>query len=135
MPNGHVLVVEDDDAIRLLLIEYLKQHALLTVDGARDGIEALHLVSQQRYLVVVLDLMMPKMSGVDFLDSLTAMMKDPSIQTLAQPPAIVVVTAAPAGDIPTEMIEARSPLVHEVMRKPVDVTTLGSLIEEFIRER
>ena len=129
MPSGHVLVVEDDDTIRHLLIEYLKQHALLTVEGARDGIEALHYVSQQAYSVVILDLMMPKMSGGDFLDSLGAMMKDPSIRTLATPPVVIVVTAAPAGDIPTDTIEQRSRLVKAVMRKPVDIARLAELIE------
>ena len=129
MPSGHVLVVEDDDAIRRLLIEYLKQHALMTVEGARDGIEALHLISQRAYAVVVLDLMMPKMSGGDFLDSLTAMAEDPSIATLGVPPAVIVVTAAPAGDIPTDTIEQRSRLVKTVMRKPVDIALLAELIE------
>jgi CheY-like chemotaxis protein len=135
MPNGHVLVVEDDDTIRRLLMEYLKQHALLTVHGARDGIEALHRVTQERYTVVVLDLMMPKMSGVDFLDSLTAMMEDPSIKTLAQPPAVVVVTAASMSEAPTDSIAGRSPLVKGVMRKPVDVEELGILIERHVRTR
>ena len=135
MPNGHVLVVEDDDTIRRLLIEYLKQHAFLTVHGARDGIEALHQITQERYTVVVLDLMMPKMSGVDFLDSLTAMMEDPSIQTLAQPPAVVVVTAASMGEVPTDSIAGRSPLVKGVMRKPVDVEELGILIERHLKGR
>ncbi|HEY2091924.1 MAG TPA: response regulator [Thermoanaerobaculia bacterium] len=129
MPTGHVLVVEDDDTIRRLLMEYLKQQALLTVEGARDGIEALHLVSQKHYAVVILDLVMPKMSGVDFLDSLTAMMKDPSIQTLAEAPAVIVVTATPAGDIPTDALEQRSALVKVVMRKPVDIERLVEIIE------
>jgi CheY-like chemotaxis protein len=129
MPTGHVLVVEDDDTIRRLLMEYLKQHELLTVEGARDGIEALHLVSQKHYAVVILDLVMPKMSGVDFLDSLTAMMKDPSIHTLADAPAVIVVTATPAGEVPTDTLEQRSPLVKVVMRKPVDIERLAEIIE------
>lgn len=129
MPNGHVLVVEDDDTIRRLLIEYLKQHVLLTVEGARDGIEALHFISHSPYSIVILDLMMPKMSGGDFLDSLTAMTKDPSIRGLGAPPAVIVVTAAPAGDIPTETIIQRSPLVRAVLRKPVDIVQLAELIE------
>ena len=132
MTSGHVLVVEDDDTIRRLLMEYLEQKALLTVDGARDGIEALHLVTHQRYGVVVLDLLMPKMSGIDFLDSLTAMIEDPSIQTLAQPPAVIVVTSAAAGDVPTDKIESRSELVRAVMRKPVDVNELGRTVERFL---
>lgn len=130
MPRGHVLVVEDDDTIRRLLIEYLQQHALLTVEGARDAIEALHFVAETAYSVIILDLMMPKMSGGDFLDSLTAMMKDPSIQTLGTPPVVIVVTAAPAGDIPTDTIVQRSALVRAVLRKPVDIAQLAELIEE-----
>lgn len=129
MPSGHVLVVEDDDTIRRLLIEYLKQHALLTVEGARDAIEALHFVARERYSVIILDLMMPKMSGGDFLDSLTAMMKDPSIRTLGTPPAVIVVTAAPAGDIPSDTITQRSALVKAVLRKPVDIEELAGLID------
>jgi len=129
MPSGHVLVVEDDDTIRRLLIEYLKQHALLTVEGARDAIEALHFVARERYSVIILELMMPKMSGGDFLDSLTAMMKDPSIRTLGTPPTVIVVTAAPAGDIPSDTITQRSALVKAVLRKPVDIEELAELIE------
>ena len=129
MPSGHVLIVEDDDTIRRLLIEYLKQHALLTVEGARDGVEALHFVSQRPFAVVILDLMMPKMSGGDFLDSLTAMAKDPSIQSLGAPPAVIVVTAAPAGDVPSDTIIQRSPLVKAVLRKPVDIVRLADLID------
>ena len=132
MTSGHVLVVEDDDTIRRLLMEYLEQKALLTVHGARDGIEALHLISHQRYGVVVLDLLMPKMSGIDFLDSLTAMIEDPSIQTLDQPPAVIVVTSAATGDVPTDAIEGRSRLVRVVMRKPVDVSELGRAVEQFL---
>ena len=132
MTNGHVLVVEDDDTIRRLLTEYLEQKALLTVAGARDGIEALHLITHQRYGVVVLDLLMPKMSGIDFLDSLTAMIEDPSIQTLTQPPAIIVVTSAAAGDVPTDKIEGRSDLVRAVMRKPVDAGELARAIERLL---
>jgi len=132
MTSGHVLIVEDDDTIRRLLMEYLEQKALLTVHGARDGIEALHLISHQRYGVVVLDLLMPKMSGIDFLDSLTAMIEDPSIQTLAQPPAVIVVTSAATGDVPTDTIEGRSRLVRVVMRKPVDVGELGRSVEKFL---
>ncbi len=129
MPSGHVLVVEDDDTIRRLLIEYLKQHALLTVEGARDGIEALHFISHKPYSVVILDLMMPKMSGGDFLDSLSAMMEDPSIETLRKPPVVIVVTAAAAGDVPTATLTQRSALVKAVLRKPVDIAELADLIE------
>ena len=129
MPNGNVLVVEDDDTIRQLLMEYLKQHSLLTVDGARDGVEALHQISTKRYSVVVLDLMMPKMSGVDLLDSINALISDPSVKSIDRPPRVIVITAASDLEVPSSAITSRSDLVRDVLRKPVDVAGLGDAVE------
>src|SRR6185436_13122166 len=101
MGRGHILVVEDDDTIRRLLMEYLKEHSYLAVDGARDGVEALHQLALQRYALIVLDLIMPKMSGVDFLDSLNAMTSDPSVKSIESPPCVIVITSTPESDLPT----------------------------------
>ena len=90
-----ILVVEDDDHVRLLLIEYLEEHAHLSVEGARDGAEALHHVATGQYALVILDLMMPFMTGIDFLDSLEAMISDPSIKPIASRPPVIVITSAP----------------------------------------
>src|SRR5687767_15340760 len=86
MSHGRLLVVEDDDHVRSLLVEYFREHSDVEVDTARDGVEALHAISSHDYAVVVLDLMMPRMSGIDFLDSLQALSSDPSLKTLAAPP-------------------------------------------------
>jgi len=134
MPNGHVLVVEDDDTIRRLLIEYLKQHALLTVEGARDAIEALHFVAQEAYSVIILDLMMPKMSGVDFLDSLRALTEDPSVKAMETAPAVLVITAAPAAALSDSVIRKRAPdVVRAVFRKPLDVAALADCVKKYLR--
>jgi CheY-like chemotaxis protein len=132
MSSGNILVVEDDDTIRRLLVEYLKQHSHLHVEGARDGVEALHEISQRRYSVVVLDLMMPKMSGVDFLDSLNALASDPSVKSLESPPSVIVITAAPDAELPDGTISSRSPLVRDVFRKPLDVAGLAEAIERYV---
>ena len=64
MPN--VLLVDDEDSIRSL---YSK---LLTVDGfhvntAQSGEEALFKVSSDRPDIILLDISLPEMSGIDFL--------------------------------------------------------------------
>ena len=124
-------MVEDDDTVRRLLVEYLKQHSYLHVDGARDGIEALHRISLDPYRVVILDVMMPKMSGVDFLDSLEAMLSDPSIKSISEVPAVIVITATAEHVLPSEVMHHRFPkLVRRVFRKPIDITALASAIEE-----
>jgi CheY-like chemotaxis protein len=134
MSKTNVLVVEDDETIRHLLVEYLKQHSYVTVDGARDGIEALHQLALKPYAVVVLDVVMPKMSGIDFLNSLEAMLQDRSLRSFDEPPAILVITATPAGDLPKETLEQRYPqLVHAVFRKPLDFEELAVRVEQYVR--
>ena len=130
MSHGNVLVVEDDDTIRRLLVEYLKQHSFLNVHGARDGVEALHCVSTRHYAVVILDLMLPHMSGVDFLNSLEAMLAEPSLGTLGEPPEVVIITGIPADDVHVEtMLERHPRLVKKVFRKPVDILGLVGWVE------
>ena len=133
MPDGNVLVVEDDDSIRRLLMEYLQEQSSLHVDGARDGVEALHHVSTRPYDVVVLDLMMPHMSGIDFLSSLDALMSDPSVKSLEEPPAVIVVTSAAQEDVSADDLQHRFPsFVHGVMRKPLDYKALATRVESLL---
>ena len=123
--QSSILVVEDDDAIRSLLMETLRESAHVAVDGARDGADALHRVSTRRYALVVLDVMMPFMTGIDFLDSLEALVSDPSVRTMDHLPAVIVVTGASSEQIPDRALESRFPsMVRRVLRKPVNVYEL-----------
>jgi len=136
VPVPNVLVVEDDDTIRRLLVEYLRSHVELDVESARDGVEALHLISTKPYRVVLLDVMMPKMSGVDLLDSLQAFRADPSLQRMRSSdwPSIIVITSSPEATLPAQVFEQRfSGLVCGVFRKPLDIATLADLVMRCLR--
>jgi CheY-like chemotaxis protein len=134
MRNGNVLVVEDDDTIRRLLVEFLRAHESVGVDGARDGVEALHQIATTPYAVIILDMLMPKMSGVDVLDSLEALTSDPSVKTLDDPPAVLVITSAEPTALPDSAIFQRSPrMVRRVFRKPIDVAALTRCVEMYLR--
>lgn len=134
MPDSNVLIVDDDLTVRHLLVEYLKAHSYVNVDSARDGVEALHKLTVGSYSVVVLDVMMPKMSGVDLLDSLAAMHADPSLKTPESLPKVVVITAATDGDLPREVVEQKfSGLVSSVFRKPLELTALAEEVERYLR--
>lgn len=133
MRNGNVLVVEDDDSTRRLLIECLKSHEFINVDGARDGVEALHQIVTIRYAVMILDVMMPKMSGADVLDSLEALMSDPSVKSLDDMPAVLVMTSVAATALPDDAITQRCPrVVQRVFRKPLDIDELAACVERYL---
>ncbi|MEA2463530.1 MAG: hypothetical protein QOJ98_1277 [Acidobacteriota bacterium] len=134
MTQSNILVVEDDDAIRLLLMETLREHAHVAVDGARDGVDALHHVTSKKYNLVILDVMMPFMTGIDFLDSLEAMVSDPSVKGMDELPAVLVITGVPPEQMPSSAIEGRFPtMVRRVLRKPIDVDELTRCVEAVLR--
>jgi|SRR6185436_2995382 len=134
MADASVLVVEDDDTIRQLLTEYLKAHSHVKVESARDGVEALHDISTKPYAVIVLDIMMPKMSGVDFLDSLEALRRDPSVQSLQSLPAVLVITSVSDRDVPDRVLADHCPeVVRAVFRKPLEISALAEEVERYLR--
>lgn len=114
MQEKRILVVEDDDAIRALLQTILRRRGYV-VDVARNGVEAIACFERDAYTVVLLDLMMPRMSGYDVLDHLG--------RTPAPTRPIVIVLTA--------MYEPRhldSNLVAGMMHKPFDLDLLVATV-------
>ncbi|HWJ77583.1 MAG TPA: response regulator transcription factor [Niallia sp.] len=63
MGNYNVLVVDDEQEIRDAIEIYLKNEGI-TVLKARDGVEALEIVSEKTVHLILLDIMMPKLDGI-----------------------------------------------------------------------
>jgi CheY-like chemotaxis protein len=61
-----VLVVDDDDKIRILLLDTLSALGYNTI-GAKDGEEALSLLEEQKPDLVISDIKMPKLNGLSLL--------------------------------------------------------------------
>jgi two-component system, OmpR family, response regulator len=59
-----ILVVDDDDALRKLLIDYLSGHGL-SVSGVATATEAVKAVANHAYSLVLLDLNLPDGDGID----------------------------------------------------------------------
>ncbi len=62
--RAHVLVVEDEPTLAAALTEGLRQEGLV-VEAAADGLLALDLVLNHQFDVIVLDLMLPGLAGLD----------------------------------------------------------------------
>lgn len=61
-----VLLVEDEKTLRSQLVELLHRHAY-TVDAAADGLEGLYFGTRYSYDVAVIDLGLPKMTGIEVI--------------------------------------------------------------------
>jgi two-component system, sensor histidine kinase and response regulator len=111
----NVLVVEDDDAIRETVVDVLRDDGY-SVTAATNGAEALELLARDPPpCVVLLDLMMPVMTGWELVDRMRAS------EALAQVP--VVVTSAAADRPP--------PGVDRVLTKPLSLDALATVVGEF----
>lgn len=62
-----ILFADDDDSLRLTLSEYLSSEAGYQVDACVSGEEAIELLKQQHFDVVLLDYKMPGLSGLNVL--------------------------------------------------------------------
>ncbi len=109
-----ILAVDDDDAIRTLLLTILRRRGF-AVDTARNGAEALERLRRCSYVLLLLDLMMPVVSGYEVLDYLAK-------QDAAARPMVIVLTAG------TEPRDFSPDLVVGTVRKPFDVELLHDTV-------
>ncbi len=65
--NRILLVVDDEDAVRHSLITFLQQSGFPNVREARNGQEALEVLSRERTFLVITDISMPVMGGLELL--------------------------------------------------------------------
>jgi CheY-like chemotaxis protein len=117
MPVG--LVCEDDQGIRLLIEVVLRRQGVDAV-SARNGQEAAERLKERDFDVLVVDLMMPRYSGYDFIEGIRT----------ARPELlkkVIVVTAAAA------VVRDHAPKdVAAVILKPFDVEKLGAEIMKVV---
>lgn len=71
MPEAkkHILVVDDDTRLRSLLQRYLREQGFL-VSAAKDAAEAEGFLKTYLFDILIVDIMMPKVTGIEFLEQL-----------------------------------------------------------------
>ena len=65
LDRPHILVIDDDDRLRKLLVKFLSDHDFM-VTGAQDAADARGRLVGLEFDLIVFDLMMPGESGLDF---------------------------------------------------------------------
>ena len=80
---AHILIVDDDDRIRILVKQYLQDNNYL-VTTAKDAFDAKNKIDLIKFDLIVLDIMMPKKSGLELTDELKKENKVPIILLTAK---------------------------------------------------
>jgi CheY-like chemotaxis protein len=118
-----ILLVEDDFDVREALAETLRDEGY-AVECAVDGVQALdYLRGGGRPGLILLDLMMPRMSGSEFR---MVQKVDPQLADLP----VVLISADGRMEEKARTLET-----HGAIKKPIDVDELLSTVERFRQKK
>lgn len=118
-----ILLVEDDPVLRELLEMLLSLEGLEVVQ-AENGLAALERLREGEVRLVVLDLMMPLMDGLRFLEEFSKLPDD-------RPPVLVLSANADAET----MERARAAGATAIARKPVDQNDFIAAVRDLLAGR
>jgi CheY-like chemotaxis protein len=120
-----LLVVEDDLASRHIIVRLVQQLGC-EADTAENGAEAVRMLEQGTYDLVLMDVMMPEMDGLEA----TRIIRDRASAVLDHDVPIVAVTAIAATPGRDKCLAAG---MNDFLPKPVRVKLLGEVIEMLVR--
>jgi CheY-like chemotaxis protein len=119
-PGTRVLIVDDDRVLRHALASLLYA-AGYEVEQASDGVEALqHLLRGKPANVMLLDVNLPGMSGLEVLEQ---------ARGLTAPPSVVMMTA---DDTPQTLVRAIEGQACRYLRKPFAPAQIVGVVEEVL---
>lgn len=107
-------------AVRKLL-ERIALRAGFDVETARDGQQAMEKLAVEDFDIVIVDLMMPRVSGYDLVQK---------ISTLERRPCVIVATAM----LNSEVSKLDDSMVRRVIKKPFDIEAVAKTLIETARE-
>ena len=121
MTNTRILIVDDHGSLRKSMAEYLrKQEGIEEVREAANGVEALKLLTEGHFDILVTDIVMPMMDGYMLLEELRR-------QQITPQPRIIVASALGRDDFITRAVELGAQFY---MVKPFEPEHLLSHIRE-----
>jgi CheY-like chemotaxis protein/anti-sigma regulatory factor (Ser/Thr protein kinase) len=117
-----ILVVDDDRTTRHLMQALLRK-ASYEVTLCADGREALDTLARDNFDLVLLDVWMPELTGLDVLNRMS--------QSLGMPPAIVMTT----DDTPQTLLRAVREQAYDFVHKPVEAEPFLELVQATLERK
>lgn len=117
MQKPHILVVDDEQAVRETIRDFISPRYECDIDLAGDGSEAIKKVTEIKPDIILLDIKMPGMSGIDAITE---------IKKLSPSSKIIVVSAWKSADVVSQAI-ARGAV--DYLGKPLSLAALAEKLQ------
>lgn len=121
--HGSVLLIEDNRDIATIVYDYLEQRGYL-VDYAADGVTGLHLAVKNDYDVIILDLMLPGIDGMQVLEK---------VRTEAKRATPVLILTA--RDTLEDKLSGLEHGADDYLIKPFEILELEARIKVLVRRQ
>ena len=121
--NDTILVVDDDASIRFALSEALKKGGHPDVDTASSAEEALTKASRTNYDVILLDVRLPGMSGIEAIEH---------IRKAGCTSEIIVMTAHGSKDVALTAVRKGA---YDFFSKPFSIAEMGIIVRRALEKR
>jgi YesN/AraC family two-component response regulator len=114
-----ILVVDDNIMMRKLIINLLKQHHV-TFDEAGDGNEGLEKMTEIQYDLVITDILMPRMEGIEMIREVKR--RHPGISIIAV-----------SGGEPFYLYMAKKLGIQGIFTKPIDQLGFSAAVTRILQ--
>jgi DNA-binding NtrC family response regulator len=118
-----ILVVEDNELARKQLQQLLQSDPNLRIETTDDGNKALRELVEHDYSIVITDLLMPRLDGMQLIKE---------VQQRNLPVTVIVMTAHGSIDSAVQAIRSGA---YDFLTKPIDVDNLRLVVQRALRER
>jgi DNA-binding NtrC family response regulator len=122
MQRRRILIADDNEANRLTL-RHLVETEYLQVDTAANGGEALEALISNNYSVLITDLLMPGLTGMQVIEA---------VQKRRLPVTVIVMTGHGSID---EAVQAMRLGAYDFLTKPIDAQALRLTVQRALRDR
>lgn len=122
MYQSKIMVVDDEPAVADSLKDLLEMYGH-EIDTASSGFEALSQIKQSEYSIVLMDVRMPGINGVETFRE---------IKKLDSSCTVIMMTAYSTDDLLAEAVEEGA---HTVLFKPLNIEKLVSIIEDIEKSK
>lgn len=119
-----ILLVDDDDLSRSMMTKYIKGLLGYEVEQIADGLEALELFNKNEFDVVITDIRMPSMNGIELLKEIKQTPRGKKC-------AVIIMTGFAEVDSAIESLRFDA---YDYLCKPVEVNRLAEILQKREKE-